>query len=336
MKKGTSTQLAAALVAALALAACPGTDPEGTASATVYAAGAVVPGGAGFGTPTVWEDGRVLGQIQADGDFTSVCVSNGIVHAVGAVSGQTGAGRPYYWKSPDAAGTFLPGSGAGAAEAVCVSGGSVYVAGWDQEGGKVWKDGALWFSIPLAGGSISFQYAIAVDAAGDVYTAGEDAYGACIWKNGDLLDSIDDDEAGWPYFNAVGVSNGVVYAAGTCDDRPIWMKAGGVWNYLGNGCEGDATSLHLPGDGNLYVAFTDYDALGGRVWKGPAGGATLTQAVSVGGAEFGSVFVLGGNVYTGGAAISSSGFRGSVWKNSAMVSDFGIDSFVAGIFAVPQ
>jgi hypothetical protein len=341
MAKYVSTILAAALVATLA--ACSGDDedepsPNPGTPAVVYSAGGVYASAAAqLGTATVWRDETVIKQLTGQGTFTSVCVSGGVVHAVGALMDGATA-RPYYWKSSPDAGAYLPAVGIGTATAVCVQGGNVYVAGYDQEGGKVWRNGTLLHR--LEGYPQSWPWSIAVDTAGNVFTAGEDLYGAAIWENDEWIDGIDEEDGfDEPYFSAVGFANGVVYAAGTADYRPVWMKENGVPNYLGN-ADGEATSLHLPGDGYLYVAFTDESSalLGSRVYKGMASGVTMAPAANVVGSRIGSVFVLGGDIYSGGAQVSADlqSFSGGVWRNSTKLRNLPANSVAHSIYVVAQ
>jgi hypothetical protein len=338
MAKYASTILAAALVATLA--ACSGEDepdPTPGVQPVVYSAGVALPSAtAAQGKPTIWKDAAVYKQVDANGYFASVCVSGGVVHAVGVV--QDGATvRPYYWKSPDTTGAYLPAVGPGTAEAVCVQAGNVYVAGYDQEGGKVWRNGTQLYR--LEGYPQSWPYSIAVSPAGTVFTAGEDLYGAAIWEDADILDYLDEDDGFEdPYFNAVAFANNTVYAAGAADGRPVWMKEGGVPNYLGQ-ADGEAKALHLPGDGYLYVALTDESSAipGSMVYKGLASGVTMTPDVGFAGTLLESVFVLGGDVYVGGAATADGQtFTGGVWRKggTAPLHSMGPNTIVSSIYVV--
>jgi hypothetical protein len=346
MAKYASTILAAALVAALAACGAEGeddeTDPTPAVPPVVYSAGVTNPNSNFLGTATVWKGETPIKQVPGLGTFASVCVSDGVVHAVGAV--QDGASiRPYYWRSPDAGGP-LPIVGAyGSAMAVCVQGGHVYVAGLDAGVGKVWKDGAPLYTLSDTPDSSGYRpYSIAVDPDGYVLTAGEDDYGAAIWENNYFLEGLDEaDGFFYSRFYSVDSSGAVAFAAGTSNDRPVWMKEGGVPNTLGT-ADGEATSLHLPGDGYLYVAFTDESPSmpGSRVYKGLASGVTIaTQAASVIGSRIESVFVLGGDVYSGGAQASADGssFNGGVWinSNSTRHLSLGANSIANSIYVVP-
>jgi hypothetical protein len=313
MEKAISAKLMAALVLALALAACGGGDsgPEGGSvvvpkPVTVYAAGQDDSGRA-----TVWSNGNLLGQLDGGG-FLSVCASGGTAYAVGQANG-----RPFYWKSNSSDYYYL-GSGQGYATSVCVSGGQMYVAGWDAEGGKIWRDGQTLHRFSAD----SRPWAIAVSGS-SVYAAGHDAGGSCVWLNGDYLKGIDDESSA---FYSLAVAGDVIYAAGECYGSPAWIKSlDASVHFLSDGY-GVANSMHISGD-YIYMAGTDDGD--GRVWKGRTRESSMPPLLAFSGAELESVQAVGDDVYSCG---QSDG--GRVWKNSVPLYNFGIESKVYSIFVV--
>lgn len=320
MALSLAAALAPALAAALALspAACTEGDSDGheVTPASVFAAGHDE-----WGRAMVWKDGAEFGWAPgAGGDFYSVCVSRGTVHAVG----QAPDGRPFHWRSDSGECAYL-GSGQGRATSVRVSGGRIYVAGWDAAGGAVWRDGAELHGL----GAGSRPCAIAIHGT-DVYAAGRDGAGGRVWLNGDPMGGIGGMGGEGAELRSMDVSRGAAYAAGECDGRPAWTRAGdGGVHFLGSG-GGTAGSLQISGD-LVYVA--GRDGGGGMVWMGRLGDPDMSGRIALGGgAEPESVFAFGANVYSGGWMGG-----GRVWIDGDLLHDFGAGSGVHSVFVVtPQ
>jgi len=199
----------------------------------------------------------------------------------------------------------------------------MYVTGWDVSGGKVWRDGVIQYDL----GSDASPWAISVPGSGNsVYVAGWNDYSGCVWLNGELINHMDGVNAA---FYSVDVSSGAFYAAGEFERRPVWKKAGdSIIHTLGSGV-GMATSLQLSGD---YLHIVGHDGGNGKVWRGLAQGTAMSALFDLGvGARPESVFVLGGDVYSGGWRDG-----GKVWKNNITLHNFGADSDVYSIFVVSQ
>jgi hypothetical protein len=277
------------------------------------------------GRATVWRDGAPYAWIEEGGAFHSVWVQGQTVHAAGVAPG----GRPLYWSGSGSGDKIYVqlGAGQGLATAVCAdAAGRAYIAGWDASGGKVWG----------AGGEVLHSFwpgarpcAIAVGGGG-LYAAGWDEWGAVVWRGDEWLQEAD--VTGDAAYYAVGVSGGVIYAAGECDGLPVWIRTSDEdINVLPGYGDGIATSLHLSG-GRISVAGFDGD--GGKVWAGPAAGpaAGVSTRSSLGAAaEPEAVSALGGDVYAGGWG----GRGGRVWRNGSTLRDLGAGSDVYSIFVVP-
>lgn len=321
MKKRFLSLIAASMALALAFTSCASrtTVGGGGIQATLYAAGC----DESF-RPTIWKDGAPFVTINAYGTFNAVYASAGIVYAAGLADE-----RPFYWKSNDPNTYHYLGSGEGWATSVCVtSSGYMYVAGWDSYGGKVWRGATSANTAATTYHDLGENaWPMSICVYGDtVYTGGCDVYGSCIWEGSRFIDGIDDDSA---YIYSIDVSNGVVYAAGEFDYRPVWIKTGDLNNYyLGNGY-GLAASISVSG-GNIYIAEYNENA-DGRVWRGAASGNTVSIQYRLGNyAAPESVFVAGSDVYAGGW--DGSVGCGRIWKNGARLYDLGYDTDVFSIF----
>jgi hypothetical protein len=305
----------------------------------VYAAGADESGRA-----TVWRDGDVLWQM-ADKDkashLHSMCMDGDAIYAGGQASGA----RAFYWRSDG--GVRYLSDDRSAVFGVCVSGGRLYAAGFNDTGGGsrgvVWgEDGAVLHDF----GPDTCVYALTA-SDGQIYAAGSAGHNARVWRDGDVVLGVDEYVLGEkPAFRAVAVADGVVYAAGDMGDvsewiyRPFWTKSDDpVVRFLGSGI-GNALSMQISG-GELYIAgydggyWNDGDWNGGvgKVWKGPADGAApLAEVLDLVISWPYSMSVAGGDVYTGGNLYSAN--NGRVLRNSTQMSEFGIRSCVHGICAV--
>lgn len=191
---------------------------------------------------------------------------------------------------------------------VAVSGGDVYVAGFENEVARLWKNGVLQ-ELTVDTGRPSSATAIYI-SAGDVYVAGSKT-----WKNGHVLYAH---ESG--YGNSVFVSEGDVYVASRVDHDAVLWKNGVAHELPGREGGGDATanSVYVSA-GDVYVAgwkgfFHDNGTayLMAVLWKN--GEEMPLTGMSDGEAEANSVFVSDANVYVAGRVDNYAVF----WKNGVM------------------
>jgi hypothetical protein len=145
----------------------------------VYTAGWDYNGGA-----VIWRDGARLegGGIPGEAAYYAVGVSNGAIYAAGESDG-----LPVWIRTSDDAVNVLPGYGDGVATSLHISGGRISMAGWDDDGGKVWAG-------PAAGDARGVSVRQGLGAAaepesvfalgGDVYAGGWGGMGGMVWRNG--------------------------------------------------------------------------------------------------------------------------------------------------------
>ena len=314
MKKHTLSLIAALMALMLILTACANHNDDND-ERTVYAAGIDE-----YARPAIWKNGLPFVTMDSAGFFNSVYVSGGILYAAGQADG-----RPFYWRSDDPNRYNYLGNGDGWAASVHVSGGYMYVAGWDSYGGKIWRSAASGSAAAVLYdfGADAWPYSICVYGS-SVYAGGFDAYGSCVWENNQIIAGIDDDSA---YIYSIDVSNGVVYAAGEVDERPVWFKTtGSDYSYYLGDDYGLATSVRVSGN---YMYIAEYGDAAGRVWRGAASSNITSIRYSLGSqAAPESVFVSGNDVYTGGWDAGG----GRIWRNGSPLYSLGYDTDVFSIF----
>jgi Carboxypeptidase regulatory-like domain len=202
---------------------------------------------------------------------------------------------------------------------------SVYVAGFEGNFAKVWKNGV---ATNITNGAESGKLNSIFVNGNDVYVAGGETTPsgfrvAKVWKNGvaTILTGAGGDA------NSVFVSGTDVYVAGFADNAvgiafaKIWKN--GVVTNLSNGTFDldNANSVFVSGT-DVYVAGVEYNSAGiaiAKVWKN--GVATnLTSGILE--AKASSVFVSGTDVYVVGYEANAIGFgtQAKVWKNGVATS----------------
>jgi uncharacterized membrane protein len=210
-----------------------------------------------------------------------------------------------------------------------VSGGDVYLAGWEVFGpifaatdlAVLWKNGEYRY---LGGGGAGARAHSVFVAGGDVYVAGEEytesgAPRATLWVNGEarrLPGAPDADVRA----SAVHVADGDVYVVGNPVDNiyhAVLWKNGVPQRLETGGWYPDVASVFAAG-GDVYVAGVawpdgGWDRSVGVVWKNGAvlhclgDGAAVTIATGL--------FVSGGGTYVVGYQVGGHGAVPMLWKN---------------------
>ncbi len=310
--------------------ACKKTETNGTTSGpTVYIAGN------GANSALYWKNGiaTVLPK-QSPNNFSSsssIFVSDTDVYVAGSdYTGNISAGvaiNAVYWKNGmEILLTNLSMPQWALANSIFVSGGDVYVAGYEQTSDGIgaavyWKNGVLVDLTPLTPpyptpptppvntiGSYQLRdYARAFSiyvSGNDVYVSGFDQfYKAAFWKNGvktQLSDVYEISNA-----NSIFVSGSDVYTAGWLGDSAVYWKNATI-NYLQDLMPAQAYSVYVSGS-DVYVA-------GGQdgyaqYWKN----GTVTNLQSGNASWANSIFVAGNNVYVAGGETGIPQY----WKNGA-------------------
>lgn len=195
---------------------------------------------------------------------------------------------------------------------IFVSDGNVYIAG--HAGGNLaylWTNGVMERLIPSDSPLFPTSAAYSVFVSdGDIYVAGNhvpnrDKYIrlATYWKNGEPIYLTDG--TSHAQINSIVVAEGVVYAAGRENSRPVfWID--GVPTYL----EGfEANSIRVSDSGDVYVAA---HSPGGAptIWKN---GEQIRLSEQTGRAW--SIFLYGEDVYVTGYINKQGENVAVVWKN---------------------
>lgn len=212
------------------------------------------------------------------------------------------------------------------AYSVFVSGSDVYVAGYEGNNARLWKNGEIQ---NLTDGVGAFSVFV---SGGDVYVAGIGRNGttnvAKVWKNGSLLYNLSDGtrNAG---ARSIFVSGDDVYVAGyesngTRNIAKVW-KNGIAQNLTDGTRDAQALSIFVSGS-DVYVAGYDRNINGtgstAKYWKNGnvqnlTSGTTVLQGVSAN-----SIFVSGNDVFVAGA---NDNLHATLWKNNTeqvLINDF--------------
>ncbi len=185
---------------------------------------------------------------------------------------------------------------------------AVYVAGWEGNVAKYWKNGT---ATNLSNGVYHARANSIFVSAGDIHIAGREilANGNAIakyWKNGiptNLTDGTDYAEA-----HAVFVSGSDVYVAGQ-DGNAAMLWENGIPTILS--AVGDANSVFVKGS-DVYVA--GWDGLKATYWKN--GIVTNLTDGTNGNASAHSIFVSGSDVYVAGSVYPENITQDAIyWKN---------------------
>jgi len=261
----------------------------------------------------VWKNGVAATVGTTSYILTGVQVAGGVVYTCGYATGSSGA----YWK--DGVPTYLsdpadPLQSSGA-NALAVSGGDVYVAGYAWKSGPdspygltvptYWKNG-----VPVTIGGGSRELTCVAASGGDVYVGGSINAGvlvAAYWKNGipNLLPSGSGAAAvlGLTLAGADVYATGYVYAGG--HTVPVYWKNGVAVTLPDLGYGGQGIAIRVSG-GDVYVAGAQYQNNGPALavyWKNGA-------VTSVGPGTVTGLALQGSDVYMCG-----SNGNAMLWKN---------------------
>ncbi len=299
------------------------------AGATVYVAGN------GANSALYWENGiAIVLPKQSPNNYStasSIFVSDTDVYVAGSeYTGNINTGvaiNAVYWKNgTEIMLTNLPNAQRAFANSIFVSGGDVYVAGYELTSDSVgiavyWKNGDLVNLTPITppyptppvppvntiGSYHLFDYAEAFSiyvSGNDVYVSGYDQFfKAAYWKNG--VKTQLSDEYQISNANSIFVSGNDVYTAGWLNDSAVYWKNTTI-NYLQDPMPAQAYSVYVSGT-DVYVAggqdgFAQY-------WKN----GTITNLQSGDASWANSIFVSGNNVYVAGGKTDIPQY----WKNGA-------------------
>lgn len=238
----------------------------------------------------------------------SLFISQGDVYVAGNYKDETMInGTCALWKNGNL--TLYPETNS-TGESIFVSDQNVYVAG--HAGGNtayLWTNGVMSRLQPV-GATSNAAYSVFV-SGNDVYVAGNkvksrDEYIrlATYWKNGvatDLTDGTSNAQ-----INSIVVAEGVVYAAGRENSRPVfWID--GVPTYPEGTFE--ANSIRVSDKGDVYVGGRDRNN-SPMIWKN---GEPIRLSEQTGRAW--SIFLCGEDVYVAGYIDNQEGRVAVMWKN---------------------
>jgi hypothetical protein len=227
-------------------------------------------------TPTVWKchvwknglyqytlgDGYSLG--------SGIAVLGGDVYVAGLAYESSPVNRyAMLWKNDRTVNILATNVNTANATAITTSGSDVFVAGKENNTGRIWKNGT---AITLNNATGCTITSIAVDGT-DVYAAGYTDFPLRVryWKNGNALDIT---TPGSAYANAIAVVNGDVYLAGIDISGPkaiaTYWKNGvavalgdGIRNSRANGLAIKGTDVYVAGEVQGANNISDY----ATVWK---------------------------------------------------------------------
>jgi hypothetical protein len=186
----------------------------------------------------------------------------------------------------------------------------VYVAGWEGDVAKYWKNGIA--TNLTDGTNMARAYSIYVKGS-DVHVAGREILGngnavAKYWKNGIVADLTDGTT--YAQANSVFVHGSDVYVAGMDDGAAVLWKNGIVTTLTDVGA---AYSVFAKGS-DVYVA--GWDGLHATYWKN---GMVTNLTDGTNNASAHSIFVSGSNVYCAGSDYPGNITQDAVyWKNGIM------------------
>jgi hypothetical protein len=227
-------------------------------------------------TPTMWKchvwknglyqyslgDGYSLG--------SGIAVMGGDVYVAGYAYEPSPVNRyAMLWKNNSTVNILASNVSTAEASAIAASGTDVYVAGRENNTGKIWKNGTALTLNNAAGCTIT---AIAIEGT-DVYAAGytDAPLRVRYWKNGN---SVDITTPGSAFANAIAVANGDVYIAGIDISGPkaiaTYWKNGvavtlgdGIRNSRANGIAIKGTDVYVAGEVQGANNLSDY----ATIWK---------------------------------------------------------------------
>jgi hypothetical protein len=155
-----------------------------------------------------WKNGQQIALSGGrEGSAQSIAVSGDDVHVAGTFP--SGSWVVGYWKNGTLT-VLTNGRTEAGPRAIVVSGGDVYIAGYEGGAACYWKNGE---KIVLTGGSGAHDIAV---SGRDVYVAGETNIAGtpavCYWKNGVKTDLTDGKNYAYAY--GIAVSGNDVYVAG--------------------------------------------------------------------------------------------------------------------------
>lgn len=206
-----------------------------------------------YGSACYWVDNSQVVFVDATGSPTSsIYVAGKDVYVAG-----NRANIATYWKNgtPISLGCNLSYA---QANAVLVSDGDVYVAGYEAVYNNVatyWKNGK---AVHLTDGANSSSYANSIYVSGnDVYVAGLEGDGRCVyWKNG--TEVVLPGCLGYPGATSIFVSGDDVYVAGNDSYTAKYWKNGVLVNLTSrDSCTATTTAISVSGN-DVYVAGSEH------------------------------------------------------------------------------
>jgi hypothetical protein len=203
-----------------------------------------------------WKDGVAtpLTNGTSNADAVSIAVSGGDVHIAGYEVKKTQVGPnefviadvARYWKNGVAT-ALTDGKNEGVARSVALSGGDVYVAGWEGAGpvliAKVWKNGV---QVALTDGVRSAK-AMAVSLRGsDALAVGGQSNGSLdvptIWTNGVAARLVAKEQA---FAEAIAIAGTDVFVAGYDGASAVYWKNGIAYPLSHASTDADARSIAI-------------------------------------------------------------------------------------------
>jgi len=273
-------------------------------------------GGVSDDKPTGWINGVQIPLSTTSGIVYSVVVDNGVVFAAGTEKGSGVFNVAKVWKNGVALHTVSVPDKDVCAHAVAVSGDDVYMAGYVNLTGKVWKNGEEQPGYDNA----SHVRSLCI-SDGVVYAAGLSSDGkATVWKDGELYLTL---IAGTiSVACSIAVVGEDIYTAGYGSNDGITWYPGVFKNetplYTLGTTGTNSIGVSYPmglcvSDGVVYVAGHEIVAeiYVAKLWKDGEPVALNTDGLWHNMAY--SVFVFGGDVYVAG---TDNLFKALVWKNS--------------------